>query len=154
VRPEPWQPRGEAMSKKLLLITADPVLATAYRARFIREGFEVEHHVSGHEALARARRWIPDLILLDVTLPGMSGLEVLKWLRDVPWLVQVPTLLLIEHTLAPDVLQECLFWGAAGYLEKDHTSLHELVACARAVLHQAAARAARLHKPATASSSS
>ena len=113
---------------KLLLITPDELLAKAYGARLLREGFEVEHDATGHQGLARSRRWIPDLILLDLILPGMHGLDVLKWFRDVPWLVQVHVVLLIEGTLEHDVLNECLLWGAESYLLKDACSLHEMVA--------------------------
>ena len=113
---------------KLLLITHDELLAKAYCARLAREGFEVERGATGHEGLARLREWIPDLVLLDLTLPGMHGLDVLKWLRDVPWLAKMRVVLLIERTLASDVLHECLLWGAESYLLKDDCSLHEMVA--------------------------
>ena len=113
---------------KILLITHDGLLAKAYRARLARAGFEVEWSATGHEGLAKARRWMPDLILLDVTLPGMHGLDVLKWLRDVPWLVTVHVVLLIERTLAREVLDQCLLWGAGSSFQKDTGSLDELLA--------------------------
>ena len=116
------------MAAKLLLITHDDLLAKAYGARLSTAGFEVERCRTGHEGLAKARRWTPDLILLDATLPGMHGLDVLKWLRDVPWLVTVRVVLLIERTLARAVLDECVLWGAGSYLSKDTCSLDELVA--------------------------
>jgi DNA-binding response OmpR family regulator len=119
------------MKKKmatLLLITADELLAKAYRSRLSREGFEVEHHKSGREGLSRAYQWCPDLMLLDLLLPGMSGLDVLKSLRDVPWVVKTHVVLLIDRTHTSDVLQECLFWGAGSCLRKDTSSLPEVVA--------------------------
>ena len=113
---------------KLLLITHDDLLADAYRACLSAAGFDTEHARTGHEGLAKARRGTPDLILLDLTLPGMHGLDVLKWLRDVPWLITVHVVLLIEHTLAREVLNECLLWGAGSYLHKDTCSLDDLIA--------------------------
>jgi len=113
---------------KALLITHDHLLAGAYRARLARAGFEVECSRTGHEGLAKARRWTPDLILLDVTLPGMHGLDVLKWLRDVPWLVTIHVVLLIERTLAREILDQCLLWGAGSAFQKDTGSLDELIA--------------------------
>ena len=125
------------MSAKLLLIIADEMLAKAYRIRFEREGFDIERSSTGHEGLARARRWLPDVILLDLMLPGMHGLDVLKWLRDVPWLLKVPVVLLIEQTLAADILNECLLWGAGSYLQKDLVSLQDVVDHVHTVLQRA-----------------
>ena len=122
---------------KLLLISADNLLSTAYRAHLTREGFEVASCSTGHDGLAKARQWTPDLILLDLTLPGMHGLDVLKMLRDVPWLVKVHVTLLIERTLARDTLNECLLWGAGSYLYKDRCSLQELVSHLREALRLA-----------------
>lgn len=112
---------------KLLLITHDALLAKAYRARLGRAGFDIEHCHTGHEGLVKARQWTPDLIVLDLTLPGMHGLDVLKSLRDVPWLVQIHVVLLIEQALDRETLNECLLWGAGSYLEKDRCSLQEFV---------------------------
>ncbi len=114
------------MAAKVFLITHDSLLAKAYGARLRRTGFEVEHRSTGHEALARARQWTPDLILLDLALPGLHGLDVLKLLRDVPWLVKVPVVLLVDRTLNDDTRQECLLWGANRVLEKDSCSVEEI----------------------------
>ncbi len=112
---------------KILLITHDDVLARAYCARLRRLEFEVEHQSTGHEGLTKARQWRPDLIILDLTLPGIHGLDVLKSLRDVPWLVQVHVVLLIEQALDRETLNECLLWGAGSYLEKEHCSLSDVM---------------------------
>ena len=119
---------------KLLVITHDDVLAAAYTARLRREGCEVERCRTGDEGLSKARRWTPDLILLDLLLPGLHGLDVIKWLREVPWLVKVHVVLLVERTIAPEVLDECLLWGAGSYLQKDACSVSELVAHVQGVL--------------------
>ena len=119
--------------RKLLLITHDEVLALAYRTRLGREGFTVEHCRTGDEGLTKARRWSPDLIVLDLTLPGMHGLDVIKWLREIPWLVKIHVVLLIERTISRDVLNECLLWGAGSYMEKDVRTLQEVVAHLKAI---------------------
>jgi len=113
---------------KLLVITPDDVLAMAYRARLARVGFEVERRATGREGLFKARHWCPDVIVLDLTLPGMRGLDVLKSLRDVPWLVRVPAVLLVERAMERDLLEQCLLWGAHSVLHKDTCSVQEFVA--------------------------
>jgi CheY-like chemotaxis protein len=110
-----------------LLITADPVLARAYRARLTRAGCETAVCTTGHEGLAKAHRWSPDVILLDLVMPGMHGLDVLKALRDVPWVIKSHVVVLVDHTLTPETLDECLFWGAGSFLRKDTGSAGDLL---------------------------
>jgi len=116
------------MAMKLLFVTHDEVLAKAYLARLPKEDFEVERYATAHDGLARARHWIPELILLDLDLPGIHGLDVLKMLRDVPWLATVHVVLLLERTIAREILDECQLWGADSYLYKDVSPIGEVVA--------------------------
>ena len=125
---------------KLLLITHDALLTKAYQARLAREGFELDHRASAHDGLIRARQWTPDVIILDLTLPGMHGLDVLKMLRDVPWLATVHVVLLIERALEREILNECLLWGADSYLEKDICSIDHIAAHLQAVVRSLSAR--------------
>ena len=116
------------MVPRVLVITHDEILASAYRARLMREQFAVECRPTAHEGLARARQWKPLIILLDVTLPGLHGLDVLKSLRDVPWLSQTHVVLLVERTLSRSILEDCLLWGAGSFLYKDVCSISDVVA--------------------------
>ena len=112
---------------RILLVSQDELLVGAYAAKLTREGFEIEHCASGYEGLSKARHGIPDLIILDLALAGIHGLTVLKFLRDVPWLLKVHVVLLIESTIARETLNECLLWGAGSYLQKDRCSLNDMV---------------------------
>ena len=69
------------MTTKLLVIEDNPDLAFGLRNNFEIEGYEVEVAEDGLVGLERARRWGPDLILLDLMLPGMDGYRVLRTLR-------------------------------------------------------------------------
>ena len=122
----------------LLLVTHDEVLARAYRARFTRERFTVEWCASGNDAITVGKQCHPDLLLLDITLPGMHGLDLLKWLTDVPALVKVPVLLLVEHTMAPETVEECVFWGARGAIHKDLATLADVVTRVQELLQRPA----------------
>jgi two-component system, OmpR family, alkaline phosphatase synthesis response regulator PhoP len=69
------------MTTKLLVIEDNPDLAFGLRNNFEIEGYEVEVAEDGLVGLERARQWGPDLILLDLMLPGMDGYRVLRTLR-------------------------------------------------------------------------
>jgi DNA-binding response OmpR family regulator len=67
---------------RILLVEDDLALATAYRVRMEVEGFDVLHCPDGEEALAEAISYHPDLILLDIMMPKISGFDVLDILRN------------------------------------------------------------------------
>jgi len=69
------------MRRRLLIVEDDPTLRQALTFNLAREGYEVSSSSDGESALQAARNERLDLILLDVMLPGMSGLEVLRALR-------------------------------------------------------------------------
>ena len=64
------------MGAHILVVDDDPLLAAALRRPLAYEGFEVDVAASGEEALTRALDHVPDLVILDVLLPGIDGLEV------------------------------------------------------------------------------
>src|SRR5688500_4886453 len=70
--------------KKILLVEDDDGLAEVYIIRLETEGFEVKRVPNGEEALAAALNYKPDLILLDVMMPKVSGFDVLDILRNTP----------------------------------------------------------------------
>ena len=70
-----------ARRRRVLVVEDDRTLRTALAFNLTREGYEVQTAVDGEQALATARDGRLDLILLDVMLPGMSGIEVLRVLR-------------------------------------------------------------------------
>src|SRR6188474_3789939 len=72
---------SQPMRRRLLLVEDDPTLRQALTFNLAREGYEVSSTADGESALEAARNERLDLILLDVMLPGMSGLEVLRALR-------------------------------------------------------------------------
>jgi DNA-binding response OmpR family regulator len=131
------------MATRLLIVTHDAILASAYQARFLKEHFDVDCRPTAREGLARARQWSPQIMLLDVTLPGTNGLDVLKSMRDVPWLSQTHVVLLVEHTLQRSVLDDCLLWGGGSFLYKDVCPIGEVVAHLRSVLQSLNTTASR-----------
>ena len=71
-------------SKKILFVEDDDALAGVYLVRLQAEGFDVKRVANGEEALAAATEYKPDLVLLDVMMPKVSGFDVLDILRNTP----------------------------------------------------------------------
>jgi DNA-binding response OmpR family regulator len=67
---------------RILLVEDDQALATAYRVRMEAEGFDVHYCPNGEEAMQQALEYHPDLILLDIMMPRISGFDVLDILRN------------------------------------------------------------------------
>jgi len=121
---------------KILIIDDNQPLAKAWAMKLALAGFEVDIAGHGRAGLIQARQHPPELILLDVLMPGLHGLDLLKWVRDVPWLVKVPVLLLTERYLEQEVLDECFEWGAVGLLVKEQLTPNELVTRVQAALKE------------------
>lgn len=82
------------MGKHVLLIEDEPNIIEAIRFILTRDGWQVSAHSEGGAAMAAIRRTRPDVLVLDVMLPGRSGFEVLQELRGDPGLAGLPVLML------------------------------------------------------------
>ena len=80
------------MIKLLHVDDNDDILEIAKMAFEISDDIEVIQCISGHDALRVANEFIPDLFLLDVMMPGMSGPQTLEKLREIPSLENVPVI--------------------------------------------------------------
>jgi DNA-binding response OmpR family regulator len=125
-------PGGSAMNgKKLLVVEDEEAIAEAVRARLVSEGYEVRVVHDGPEALRAAASERPDLVVLDLMLPGMDGLEVCREIQKNDW---VPVLMLTARTDEADKVAGFAV-GADDYLTKPF-SLRELAARVRAILRR------------------
>jgi DNA-binding response OmpR family regulator len=116
-----------------ILVVDDDVTVSEVVARYLeRDGYTVEVRADGREALERALAEPPDLVVLDLMLPGMDGLEVCRRLRAI---APVPIVMLTARTQESDRIVG-LDLGADDYVSKPF-STKELVARVRAVLRRA-----------------
>ena len=121
-----------AVAKTLLLVEDDPALALGLRDTLTFEGFRVLHTANGEDGLTTARRERPDLIILDLTLPGINGYQVCEAIRATDQ--NVPILMLTARGLESDKIRG-LNVGADDYVTKPF-SVGELVARIRAALRR------------------
>ncbi|MCX7867902.1 MAG: response regulator [Limisphaera sp.] len=106
---------------KVLFIENDPVVAGIYRNKLSLEGFQVEVASDGETGLQRAREWRPNVILLDLLLPKLTGLEVLRALRAEPDFQTVP-IIVLSGTYLTSLVQEAWKAGATKCLAKANTT--------------------------------
>jgi len=121
------------MSDTVLLVEDEPSLARGLVDSFRHAGYEVRHLRRGDEALAAVRGCRPDVVVLDIMLPGLSGLEVLRAIRAAG--MPVPVVML---TAKGEIVDRVfgLELGADDYVSKPF-SVHELLARVRALLRRA-----------------
>lgn len=117
---------------KVLIVEDDLPLMEAIRSVLEEESYQVDAVATGDEGCFWGEQGIYDLIVLDVMLPGMSGFEVVKWLRGKA--VKTPTLLLTARDSVEDRVAG-LDAGADDYLVKPF-AVPELLARARALLRR------------------
>ena len=120
----------------LLVIEDDPDIVELLRYNLEREGYRVLVATDGERGLGDAARHQPDLALLDLMLPGLDGLEVLKRMRSQDGTRGIPVLVLTAKSEETDVVIG-LEMGADDYLTKPF-SPRELVARVRALLRRVA----------------
>jgi two-component system OmpR family response regulator len=116
----------------ILCVDADPHLSDLVHYALAREGFDALLAYRGQQALRLVRTARPDLVLLDVALPDLSGLEVLTTLRTVSWL---PVVLLSARAAEEEVLAG-FARGADDYVAKPF-SMQVLLQRVKAILHRA-----------------
>jgi two-component system, OmpR family, alkaline phosphatase synthesis response regulator PhoP len=118
--------------RRILIVEDDPKTSASIEMYLRHEGYRTDVARTGDEGLARARQHVPDLVILDLMLPGKNGLEVCSALR-VEW--KTPIIMLTARSTEDDKLLG-LETGADDYVTKPF-SPRELVARVRAVLRRA-----------------
>ncbi len=118
--------------KTVLVVDDEFDLTDTLRAILEGEGYRAETCFNGREALERLESAKPDLILMDLMMPALSGLEVLRTLREMPGMSNVPVVLM--SAVAPCVKQEDYRWQ--GFLRKPF-SLSALIATVERLIGKA-----------------
>ncbi|MGI6612372.1 MAG: response regulator transcription factor [Candidatus Nanosyncoccaceae bacterium] len=114
------------MAKKILLVEDDIALATVYRTRLELEGFEVKEVHDGEKALSAALDYQPDLIVLDVMMPRVSGFDVLDILRNTPETANIKIVMLTALSQDKDK-ERAQSLGADDYLVKSQVVISDVV---------------------------
>jgi len=89
----------------ILVVDDNPDIVTITKTILEGKGFEVQTAINGLEAFSRLEEKKPDLIILDVMLPQMDGLEVLRKIKETPDYLSIPVILLTAKVQHEDVLK-------------------------------------------------
>lgn len=114
-----------AKRKKVLIVEDEFPLVNIIKIKLEGEGFEVLSALDGKEGLRQAQRK-PDLVLLDIVMPGMDGFEVLKRLKEDSETKDIPVVIL-SNSGREEEIEKGRISGACDYLVKTQLSLDELV---------------------------
>jgi DNA-binding response OmpR family regulator len=118
---------------KVLLVEDDVALRDIYSARFMAENYEVATASDGEMALTQAVKEKPDLIVLDVMMPKISGFDVLDILRATPETKGTKVIMMTALSQAADI-DKGKSLGADEYLVKSEVTLTDVIEKAKEVL--------------------
>ncbi|MDZ7642532.1 MAG: response regulator [Desulfurivibrio sp.] len=114
--------------KKILLVDDEESIHLLYREELEEEGYEVESAISGDEALEKLDVVKPDLIILDINMPGMNGIEALRRIKEIN-----PDIPVILCTAYQEFKQDLASWASEEYIVKS-SDLSELKAAVKKYL--------------------
>jgi DNA-binding response OmpR family regulator len=116
---------------KILTIDDDKNFQEVYKLKLEKEGYEILQALNGKDGLIKAKGMKPDLILLDIMMPGNDGLNLLTLFKNDPQIQNIPIIML---TNVESEILDSFKSGAAWYFVKSNTSLEDLVGKIKSIL--------------------
>ena len=114
--------------KKILIAEDDFFIRDIYSKVFSLAGFEVTLAVDGEEALQKLKDQVYDMILLDIMMPKVTGLDVLKSLRAMPAPAKDTSVFILSNLGQENVIEEAFKIGMDGYIIKSQMTPQQIVA--------------------------
>jgi len=114
------------MAKKILVVEDDKFLRELIVQKLIKEGYDIAEAVDGEKGLKNIKDEKPDLVLLDLILPGIDGFEVLAKMKEDVAMAQIPVIIL-SNLGQKDDIERGLKMGAVDYLIKAHFTPGEII---------------------------
>jgi DNA-binding response OmpR family regulator len=112
--------------KKILIVEDDKFLRELIVQKLIKEGYETVEAIDGEQGIKKIKEENPDIVLLDLILPGIDGFEVLSQKKEDPGVAQIPVIVLSNLGQKEDV-ERGLKLGAVDYLIKAHFTPGEII---------------------------
>lgn len=122
---------------KILYVEDDQFISEIYMRKFQASGFEVKNAVTGKEVLRDLKNDLYDLMLLDLVIPEMSGVDVLRELKENPEFKGIDVRIVVFSNLSSEEdRKQCLDYGADGFISKTELSPSGVVEEVNRYLHQ------------------
>ena len=115
---------------KILIIEDDQLVANIYRNKFTLEGFQAETASNGDAGLELVSRFRPDAVLLDLLLPGVTGLDVMRRIREQEEFADLP-IIVFSNTYLSKMVQDAWKAGATKCLSKGNSTPREVIDAVR-----------------------
>lgn len=112
--------------KNILVVDDDPLISRMYQHKLVADGYDVDTAANGREALEKVAEKKPNLILLDVMMPKMNGVETLKSLKGDKKTSHIPIIILTNLGDNENDVEKAKELGALDYLVKADTTLKHL----------------------------
>ncbi|TSA46017.1 response regulator [bacterium] len=122
-----------AEKQKILVVEDEEILLTALKEELLSGGYEVEGAADGIEGLEKTKTFRPELILLDLVMPKMDGMEMLQKLKADSEIRDIPVVILTNLS-DYERISEALSLGAMDYLVKANYKLEDLLEKVKTVL--------------------
>ena len=119
--------------KKILVIEDDKFLRELICQKILKEGYDVSEAVDGEKGIEAVKKEKPDLVLLDLILPGIDGFEVLARIKADPSIAEVPVIIL-SNLGQKDDIEKGLKMGAMDYMIKAHFTPGEILSKVNSIL--------------------
>ena len=116
--------------KKILIIEDDQIVANVYRNKFAVEGYQAELASDGETGLKIMRTFRPDIIILDLMLPGISGVDVIREIRSEADFSKIP-IIVFSNTYLTNMIQEAWRAGANKCLSKSNCTPKDVIEVVR-----------------------
>lgn len=131
------------MNAKILIVDDEEILRRIYSDRLTFEGFQVDSAADGQEGLTKIQTNKPNLVLLDILMPKLNGLQVLEQLNTNPELKKIPVIVL-SNVASDENIKKALALGAKDYLLKTNFSPNEIINKIKTLLDSGAEKTYRI----------
>lgn len=122
---------------KILIVEDDPVLVKMYQKKFETQQFDVEIARDGEEGIRKLKEFFPDIVLMDIMMPKLNGIEALEKIKQDDTIKDIPILILTNLSTSDDA-QTAIKKGAAGYLVKSDYTPSEILEKVKQFLQKSA----------------